>query len=274
MIQLKENLSCNSDGLYHLFMKGLTQNLNNKMKLYSLLPVVLLTGSMAACQQPGNVESKQDNKAYSYRTPTNDGIGKYYLNREIAHVMGAGASGWLERPERQKEENTDLAIRKMNLKPGMVVADIGAGSGYYTFRIAGLVPDGQVYAVDVQQQMVDLLQTKKRTTGAGNVEVIRGSVENTNLPAGKIDLAFMVDVYHELEFPKEILASIHKALKPDGKLLLIEYRGEDESIPIKPLHKMTVTQVNKEMLDNGFVPDSRGEFLPIQHFLVYRKKDS
>ena len=194
------------------------------------------------------------------------------MGREIAHVMGFSGAAWLERDERQKEENTALAIQNMKLKPTDVVADIGAGSGYYTFRMAKLVPQGKVYAVDIQDEMLQLLNTKKKQINAANVEAIKSTDSACNLPDNSVDLAIMVDVYHELSYPHEMLQSIRKALKKDGKLLLIEYRGEDAYVPIKPLHKTTIAQINKEMQANGFTLAYDGEFLPIQHFLEYGKK--
>ena len=194
------------------------------------------------------------------------------MGREIAYVMGASGAAWLERDERQKEENNELAIKNMKLKPDEVVADIGAGSGYYTFRMAKLVPDGKVYAVDIQDEMLTILNNKKKQLNTKNVEVVKSSDSSCNLPYNSIDLAIMVDVYHELSYPHEMLQSLRKALKKDGKILLIEYRGEDASVPIKPLHKTTIFQDNKEMAANGFALVYDGEFLPIQHFLEYGKK--
>ena len=215
---------------------------------------------------------KDSASVYVYKTGSPDGIGKWYMGREIAYVMGFSGAAWLERDERQKEENTDLAIQNMKLKPDEVVADIGAGSGYYTFRMAKLVPKGKVYAVDIQDEMLTLLNNKKSQLKADNVDVVKSSDTSCNLPANSIDLAILVDVYHELAYPHEMLQSLYKALKKDGKILLIEYRGEDASVPIKPLHKTTIVQDNKEMAANGFTLVYDGEFLPIQHFLEYGKK--
>ena len=236
----------------------------------SLLPILLfILFCFDECKsQPHNDSSS----VYTYKKGSPDGIGKWYMGREIAYVMGASGAAWLERDERQKEENTELAIKNMKLKPDEVVADIGAGSGYYTFRIAPLVPNGKVYAVDVQDEMLALLNNKKRNLKAGNVEVIKSSDTTCNLPQNSIDLAILVDVYHELAYPHEMLQSLRKALKKNGKILLIEYRGEDLSVPIKPLHKTTIVQDNKEMSANGFTLVYDGEFLPIQHFLEYGKK--
>ncbi|CAN5747099.1 class I SAM-dependent methyltransferase [soil metagenome] len=234
-----------------------------------LLPLLLLITLLPAgcnAQPAGNTN-------YTYKKGSPDGIGKWYMGREIAHVMGAAGASWLERDERQQEENTALAIKNMKLTPNAVVADIGAGSGYYTFKIAPLVPQGKVYAVDIQDEMLQLLGNKKKQLNAENVTLVKSTDSTLNLPDNSIDLAIMVDVYHELEYPTEILQAVYKALKKDGKLLLIEYRGEDASVPIKPLHKTTIAQMNKEMEANNFKLFYDGEFLPIQHFLEYVKKN-
>ncbi len=209
---------------------------------------------------------------YTYKTPHRDGTGKVYMGREIAHVMSAAGGDWLERTSRQQEEDANAAIQKLSLNLNSVVADIGAGTGYYTFRIAPKLPQGNVYAVEVQPEFIRLLEERKTKNGITNVTVVKGSAQAPNLPEASVDLAIMVDVYHELEFPHEMLQSIHKALKPGGKLLLLEYRSEDPSIPIKELHKMSVAQANRELSANGFTLDKLETFLPIQHFLLYKKQ--
>ena len=212
-----------------------------------------------------------DSLPYGQTTPSPDGIGKTYLGREIAQVMGFAGAAWLERDNRQEEENTALAIEKLPLMTTSVVADIGAGTGYYTFRIAPKVPQGRVYAVEVQDESVRYLRQRAEERGVGNVTVIKGEARSPNLPARAVDLAIMVDVYHELEYPHEMLQALRQALKPGGKLLLIEYRAEDPKVPIKKLHKLSVAQANKELTANGFRLVERGDFLPIQHFLLYEK---
>lgn len=226
----------------------------------------------SSSQQKNPTETAADTSVYGQMTATSDGIGKTYFGREIAHVMGFGGASWLERDERQGEENTALAISKLPITASSVVADIGAGTGYYTFRIAPKVPQGKVYAVDVQDESVQFLQKKAKQLGLENVEVMKGNAQSPNLPENSVDLAIMVDVYHELEYPHEMLQALRKSLKADGKILLLEYRAEDPSIPIKKLHKLSVAQANKEMAANGFKLIQRGDFLPIQHFLVYQKQ--
>ena len=245
------------------------------MKFNTVLFIYLLCGILPSCQGQQKPTEKEiaGDSSYTYQKAAADGTGKFYRGREIAHVMGAAGSAWLERSERQQEENTRLAIDKMPLPPHAVVADIGAGTGYYSFRIAAKIPGGRQYAVAIQDEMIQLLRNQKAALKDSVVTIIKGSALSVNLPANSIDLAIMVDVYHELAFPREMLQSIRQALKPTGKILLIEYRGEDPAVPIKALHKTTVAQLNQELMANGFVLQYKGDFLPIQHFLLYEKQD-
>ena len=237
----------------------------------ALLLCFLFICAYGSCQHAPSATAENDT-SYIYGNPSGGGTGKFYFGREIANIMDASGSDWLERSSRPKEENTSLIVKSMKLKPGMVVADIGAGTGYYTFRIAKLVPQGKVYAVEIQEELIDLLNKRKNETGANHVEVIRGDTLSVNLPENTVDLAILVDVYHELSWPREIIHSIGKSLKPDGKILLVEYRGEDPEVRIKPLHKTTIEQLSREMKSHGFVVDKRVNVLPIQHFLVFRKR--
>jgi len=243
------------------------------MKLKIMLSLFLYIGFFASCnsQQKADVTQSQKDTVYTYRNESRDGIGKFYKGREISQVMGAAGSDWLEREERQQEENTKLAIEKISLPANGSVADIGAGTGYYSFRLSAKVPQGKVYAVEIQDELIELLQNKKASLKDSIVEVVKSTNKSIQLPDNSIDMAIMVDVYHELEFPAEVLQSIRKALKPKGKILLIEYRGEDPAVQIKPLHKTTVLQLNRELLANGFTLNYKGDFLPIQHFLLYEK---
>jgi SAM-dependent methyltransferase len=209
------------------------------------------------------------------RVPTGaDGIGKRYMGREIAGVMGWQGAAWLEREEREREERTDLLVAALQLKPGMVVADIGAGTGYLARRMApAITPGGKVLAVDVQPEMVRMLQAMVRQSGLTQVQPLLGAEDDVKLPANSVDLAIMVDVYHELAFPYEVLASIIRALKPDGQLVFVEYRAEDPKVPIKALHKMSEAQIKREAAVHALVWDRTVGTLPWQHLVVFRKRD-
>ncbi|TXK31162.1 class I SAM-dependent methyltransferase [Pontibacter qinzhouensis] len=233
-----------------------------------LLACFLIAGNSCQAQVEGRAAS-----VYTTKPPGAGGTGKVYMGREIAHVIGTGGSAWLDRSSRQKEENSQRAIDSMSLGPESVVADIGAGTGYYTFMVAQKVPEGKVYAVELQDAFVSELKKRSQELGLKQVEVVKGGAMSLNVPDASLDLAFMVDVYHELEYPVEILQAIHKALKPGGKLLLLEYRAEDPKVAIKELHKMTAKQVQKELAANGFTLSRREDFLPIQHFLLFKKSD-
>ncbi len=200
-----------------------------------------------------------------------DGIGKFYLGREIAHVMGHQGADWLERPDREETEKPDEVVKQMNLKPTDVVADIGAGTGYFTFRLAPVVKQGKVLAVDIQPEMLAIIEGRKKRFKADNVEMILSTETDTKLPAASVDVVLFVDAYHEFSFPREMMESIVRGLKPGGRVVQIEYRGEDPDVPIKRLHKMTVAQAKKEMAAVGLVWKETKTFLPQQHFLVFEK---
>ncbi|WP_413467376.1 class I SAM-dependent methyltransferase [Pleurocapsa sp. FMAR1] len=216
----------------------------------------------------------QDNLPTYYREKVihnPGGIGKYYMGREIAQVMGHQAMMWLERDSRETEERPTTTVQQLELKPDDVVADIGAGTGYFSFRMAEKVPKGKVYAVDIQPEMLDAVNFLKEENNIANVETILGKEDNPNLPPASIDLAFMVDAYHEFAYPREMMAGIYQALKPGGRVVLLEYRKENPLIMIKPLHKMTQKQVKKELQAVGLKWQTTKEFLPEQHFLVFNK---
>jgi SAM-dependent methyltransferase len=209
---------------------------------------------------------------YSSDTASRDGIGKFYMGREIAHVMGWQATPWLEREEREQEERTSVLIGELGLKPGMVVADVGAGSGYLSRRMAPLVrPGGRIIAVDVQPEMISMLARTAQDPRYANIEPLLGKPDDARLPADSVDLAIMVDVYHELEYPWEILESIVRALKPGGRLAFVEYRGEDPNVPIKGLHKMTERQIRREAGNHALAWERTVRRLPWQHLVVFRK---
>ncbi len=203
-----------------------------------------------------------------------DGIGVFYLGREIAHVMGHQAAGWLERPEREEEERTDLLIDALKLKPGDVVADIGAGTGYISQRMAKRVGEkGVVYAEEIQQEMLDLIDRKLKLFHITNVKPWLGTTTDPKLPAEGIDMIIMVDVYHEFDTPYEMTESMLRALKHGGRLIFVEFRGEDPEVPIKAVHKMTEAQVKKEMAAFPALEwAATDESLPRQHIIIFRKK--
>jgi ubiquinone/menaquinone biosynthesis C-methylase UbiE len=213
----------------------------------------------------------QDQSGYTFKKPSANGTGKVYMGREIAQVMSFEGVQWLERNSRTKEENTNLALASLPLKSNSIVADVGAGSGFYTFRVARRIPKGKVYAVEIQDDAITYLKKKAIDNRLANVEVVKGTEKAPNLPANSVDLAFMVDVYHELEHPAAYLTALHKALKSNGQLLLLEYKEEDPTVAIKPEHKMSVRQAKKELLASGFKLVKNGTFLPLQHFLLFEK---
>ena len=218
--------------------------------------------------------TKEANSTKSYYQKgerTKDGIGKYYLGREISQVMGHLGAGWLERPKREQEERTDLLIKNMKLSATDHVADIGAGSGYFSFRISPLVPQGRVHAVDISPQMLGIIRAKKGKGGFDNILTVQSSIKNTTLDPNSIDCALIVDAYHEFSYPREMALSIFQSLKQKGRLILIEYREEDPGVPIKLLHKMSEKQARKEICEVGFVWKKTLDFLPQQHFMVFEK---
>ncbi len=203
-----------------------------------------------------------------------DGIGKFFMGREIAHVMGHQAAGWLERPEREQEERTDLAVKALDLKPGEAVADIGCGTGYYVSRMSRIVGEkGTIFGVEIQQEMLDLMLRKMRLMKIENVKPILGDVKDPKLPAESCDLILLVDVYHELDFPYEMTRAMIGALKKGGRLVLIEFRKEDPKVPIKELHKMSEEQVKKEMALHAELEWAATKTdLPQQHVIIFKKK--
>ncbi|MEM9302674.1 MAG: class I SAM-dependent methyltransferase [Pseudomonadota bacterium] len=208
---------------------------------------------------------------YTTGPASRDGIGKFYMGREISHVMGHLGAGWLERPEREREERTDLVVENMDLAPDATVADIGAGTGYFSLRIAEAVPDGKVIAVDIQPEMLAMVETRAAAEGFRNVHSRRGEIDDPRLEPASVDAALIVDAYHEFSHPVEMLAGIYTGLKPGGRLYLLEYRLEDPRVPIKRLHKMSEAQARKEVEAAGLRWIETADFLPQQHFLVFEK---
>lgn len=202
-----------------------------------------------------------------------NGIGKFYMGREIAHVMGHQAADWLERPEREQEEKTSLLIDALKFKPGERVADIGAGTGYLTRRIAPRIsPRGKVFAVEIQQEMLDLLMNTLAGVGISNVVPVLGTITDPKLPTNGVDTIIMVDVYHEFDHPFEMAEAMCRALKPGGRMVFVEFRGEDEKVPIKRVHKMTEAQVKKEMTPHPLDWKETIGVLPWQHIIVFTRR--
>ena len=229
------------------------------------LPLLALLISLSATAQTAD--------RYTRSKASADGIGKRYMGREIAGVMGWQGAAWLEREEREKEERGDLLMRELALRPGMIVADVGAGTGYYARRMSPLVgASGAVYAVDVQPEMIAMLTDRAKKAGLTNIKPVLGAVDNLKLADASIDVAIMVDVYHELEFPYEVMESIVRALKPGGRVVYVEYRAEDANVPIKPVHKMTEAQVRKEASQHALIYERTANTLPWQHLVIFRKK--
>lgn len=226
-----------------------------------------LCAVLFALQQPPGYETREKGDP--------NGINKWYLGRQIAHVMGPGGIPWLERPQREDEENPAKCIESLRLRPGDVVADLGAGSGYYTFRMAPLVgPSGRVYAVEIQDAMIAELRKRIEKNKFANVEVVKGAESDPKLPEASVDLLIMVDVYHELEYPFEVMSAVKKSLKPGGRVALVEFRKEDPEVPIKEVHKMSEAQIAKEMAAVGLHPLETIGILPWQHIAVYTNRDT
>jgi precorrin-6B methylase 2 len=242
--------------------------------LTALLVVVpLIAAPTADCQTPdaSSANPPDTSDVYTQKSPSRDGIGKVYMGREISQVMGHRGAAWLERPSRARKEKPVLLVDSMNLAPTDVVADIGAGTGYFTFRLAPRVPNGRVFAVDIQPEMLDMMRTTIEKEDVDNVTLVQGTVKDPKLPSDSIDAALMVDAYHEFSHPREMMLNLQAALVPGGRVYLVEYRKEDPSIPIKPLHKMTEAQARKEMEAVGLEWVATEDMLPRQHVMIFQK---
>ena len=241
--------------------------------LLSLLLPDFCSAADTKKQDQAVVETNE--KRYTFREDHDpNGIGKFYMGREIAHVMGYLGANWLERPQREEEERLTLLVRSLKLKPGMNVADIGAGSGVISLLVAEKIgPAGKVFAVDVQDEMLKLLGRKIKKHKIKNIIPVKGSSKSPNLKENSLDLIFMVDVYHEFEFPYEMMVELTKALKPGGRIAFVEYRLEDPEVPIKLVHKMSVKQVRKEAEQKEFGLKwlKTIDVLPRQHIILFER---
>lgn len=243
--------------------------------------IAILPDIASASEQSGNTKTtvrvpvEAELPFYSFRDDHDpNGIGKFYMDREIAYVMGFGAAPWLERPQREREEQLSKMVKALQLKNGMVVADVGAGSGVISVMMAREVaPRGKVLAVDIQEEMLELLSNKIEQQNITNIEPVLGAVKSPRLAESSVDLALMVDVYHEFSHPYEMMLGISRALKPGGRVVFVEFRKEDPEVPIKLVHKMSVAQVKREMAPPEFGLEwvETIDVLPWQHIIVFRK---
>jgi len=244
-------------------------------RLLRLLCVLIAGWTLARAAEAPTAPPRSSESAptYEFRPGSFDGTGKWFLGREIAHFMSHQGAPWLERDERETEEAPHRLVTALGLRAGDRVGDVGAGSGYLTWRMARVVgPTGRVYANDIQPEMIAILKTNMAARGITNVVPVLGTTTDPRLPANTLDLILLVDVYHECDHPWEMTRRMIDALKPGGRLVFVEYRGEERWIPIKPLHKMTADQVRKEMALHPrltFVENLTQ--LPRQHVLVFRK---
>jgi ubiquinone/menaquinone biosynthesis C-methylase UbiE len=248
----------------------------NPLLLLATLALSVITGAWPVRAQVGatnHLTSTVQPPLYQTNaTHDPEGLGKFYQGREIAKVMGHAGADWLERPERQEEERPDLLLSALKIKPGDKVADIGAGTGYYTRRMGELVGrEGTVFAVNIEPEMLESLKARTSAAGIHNVQPVLGTLKSPRLPRDSLDLVLMVDVYHELEFPYEMMQEICWALKPGGRIALVEFRSEDPKVPIKAVHKMTEAQARKELelLTLRWLETNRT--LPWQHLMFFER---
>jgi ubiquinone/menaquinone biosynthesis C-methylase UbiE len=235
--------------------------MKNSLRFILLFFAILQTTSLAAQER------------YTVKSGDPNGISKWYMGRQIAQVMSHFGIDWLERQEREQEENTSLLLKNLALKPGMVIADIGAGSGYHSTLLSNMVGNGKVYAVDVEREMIAFLKDRIKREGKKNILPVLSTEKNVALPANSVDQMLLVDVYHEFSFPYEMVISMLEALKPGGKLVLVEFRAEDPNVPIKTIHKMSERQAVKEFKAAGFTFEKNISNLPWQHCLIFRKPE-
>jgi len=232
------------------------------IKFIILICIVILFNSCGS-------QTTETSGIYTYQIEDYNGIGKWYMGREIASVMGFEGMEWLERPERESEENVSTLIKNMSINLEDTIADIGAGSGYHTFRMALKAPKGFIYAIDIQEEMLSEINSRINNGYLKNITPILGTETNINLTENSVDKILLVDVYHEFKYPFEMMKSIKKALRSNGKIFIIEYRGEDPKVPIKKIHKMTEKQVVKEMKAIGLKLEVNMDNLPWQHCLIF-----
>lgn len=250
------------------------QNVGQPMKpIYVMLCMsAILSAPLSSAHSGDKKESPQNRYEYKkFHDP--NGIGKFYMGREIAHVMGWQGAGWLERPEREREEHASKLLPSLDIKAGMNVADFGAGSGFYTGKVSKLVGDkGKVYAVDVQKEMIAMMTKRFQREKINNVVLVHNTEKDAKLPASEIDLIMMVDVYHELSYPYEVMVDLVKSLKPGGRIVFVEFRLEDKKVPILDVHRMSIAQVKKEMAPHKEMTYQKTlDHMPWQHVIIFEK---
>jgi ubiquinone/menaquinone biosynthesis C-methylase UbiE len=237
---------------------------------YPLILLLALCTPLTGCSENSPVD--KEGGPYSYTSANQEGIGKFYMGREITYVMGHEGARWLDRPNRKAEERTDLLIQNLPINPGDKVADIGAGTGYFSLPMAELAGDeGMVFAVDIQPEMLAIIEDRSTAQGITNITQVLATEKNPGLPANSINLALFVDMYHEFEWPQEVMSAVYESMVSGGKIVLVEYRAEDPKVKIKKLHKMTERQARLEMEAAGWVFIKNEDFLPRQHFMVFEK---
>lgn len=242
----------------------------------SIIALLLLLDYVAVLSNSDQHSETDSNRPastrYKKQKRSRDGIGKIYMGREISRVMGHQGAEWLERPEREREEMPNILVELLKLKEGDVVADIGVGTGYIARRISPKIGDtGTIYGVDIQPEMLELLDEKMAEAGISNVKGVLGTITDPKLPPESVDLAIMVDVYHEFSHPYEMMQNICRGLKTGGRVAFIEYRAEDPKVPIKRLHKMSELQVIKEATPHPLVWIETLDDLPWQHVIIFEK---
>ncbi|CAN5485461.1 class I SAM-dependent methyltransferase [soil metagenome] len=220
---------------------------------------------------PSLPQHEQRSETYRFGTASPDGTGKFYMGREIARVMSHRSAAWLERDERERIEHPDELVEALGLQPSNIVADIGAGTGYLTFRLAARVPLGWVLAVDIQEEMLFLLMDRAAASQIENVIPVLGDIDDPQLPESSVDLVLLVDTYHELSHPREMMEALFAGARAGGRVGVVEYRAEDPAVPIRRRHKMTEAQIIREIESVGFRHTVTLDVLPVQHLVMFER---
>lgn len=239
----------------------------------AVLLLALSAWAVSACRgdQPEDARATTDGYYVIGEPLHEDGSGRFYMGREIARITEHGSADWLERPAREDTELPSRVLHGLALRPDEVVADIGTGTGYFALRIAEKVPNGRVYAVDVQPEMLEMIERRMHEQGIENVIPVLGTVTEPRLPPESVDVVLMVDAYHEFSHPREMMDGIVESLRAGGRVVIVEYRAEDATIPVRRVHRMSEAEVRREMEAVGLVWRETKDILPQQHFIVMEK---